>query len=623
MVLRCTVLLTLLSVFVPLHTNAQVDCLGVLGGPAQPGTPCNDSTATAGNDTWNPSCICEGQLIDCNGIPGGTTLPGTACDDGNANTVNDVRSVDCICIGDDFVDCEGVMGGSAWPGTVCDDGDPLTTTELWSSSCVCMVPWTDCASVQFGYHIPGFPCDDANPWTEDEVWSAACVCIGDSINLVSGVIFFDVDQNGTYGAGDFPVPNRTLHTSPGNTSTVSIANGTYTLVLQAGTHELIVSPGAADHQSGMPYTVTFANGGNSSSGHDLALTATAPLTDLGVHGAFGPARPGFNTGFHIYVTNMGNRRIDGSVVFAFDPLQQFVSSNPAATVNGNTLSWDLDTLELGEFVHMAATVYTPTSAAIGTPIQYTAQLTTPDDNPANDLWSASPLVVASNDPNDIQVTPVVLSPQEVADGTPVTYTIRFQNTGTFLAEHVRLIDSLPAELNTATFTFLGSTHACTAQLAAGVLDLRFDHIMLPDSGTDLLLSNGAAMFQFTPQLTLPLGTVVANRADILFDFNPPVRTNDAVFTVEQSTGIGISAPTWEPQLRPNPASDMLHVQLPALQGAPVGVRVIDQSGRVLRDLVHPSGTTLSMALDGLADGIYNVQVTGDGLSVNKRFVKQR
>jgi len=51
--------------------------------------------------------------------------------------------------------------------------------------------------------------------------------------------------------------------------------------------------------------------------------------------------------------------------------------------------------------------------------------------------------------------------------------------------------------------------------------------------------------------------------------------------------------------------------------------VIDQGGRVVRDLVHPSGSTLSIALDGLSDGLSGVQVSGDRRSAIKRFVKQR
>lgn len=75
------------------------DCLGQVGGPALPGTACDDNDATTGDDTWSTSCVCEGLLIDCENAPGGPALPGTACDDNDPNTFNDIWSPNCLCEG--------------------------------------------------------------------------------------------------------------------------------------------------------------------------------------------------------------------------------------------------------------------------------------------------------------------------------------------------------------------------------------------------------------------------------------------------------------------------------------------------------------------------------------------
>ncbi|MEZ4756938.1 MAG: hypothetical protein R2817_08935 [Flavobacteriales bacterium] len=57
-------------------TPVTFDCEGVARlGTA--GTPCNDGDASTGNDTWNANCQCVGQVIDCLGVAGGTALPGT------------------------------------------------------------------------------------------------------------------------------------------------------------------------------------------------------------------------------------------------------------------------------------------------------------------------------------------------------------------------------------------------------------------------------------------------------------------------------------------------------------------------------------------------------------------
>jgi hypothetical protein len=75
------------------------------------------------------------QALDCLGVPGGTAVPGTACDDGNTDTQNDVYDNSCACVGED---CLGVLGGNALPGQPCDDNDPGTVNDTWGPGCNCV-----------------------------------------------------------------------------------------------------------------------------------------------------------------------------------------------------------------------------------------------------------------------------------------------------------------------------------------------------------------------------------------------------------------------------------------------------------------------------------------------------
>ena len=94
-------------------------------------------TAVSGDNKFTHPTLCfnsSAPVVDCAGVPGGNAQPGTACDDGNPDTSNDVYNVDCACVGED---CEGVLGGSALPGTPCDDGDPETLDDTWVTGCTC------------------------------------------------------------------------------------------------------------------------------------------------------------------------------------------------------------------------------------------------------------------------------------------------------------------------------------------------------------------------------------------------------------------------------------------------------------------------------------------------------
>jgi hypothetical protein len=71
--------------------NCVDNCPNIAG---QIGSACNDGNATTGNDAINASCVCVGLVIDCAGVPGGSALPGTAC---NVSNLPGIWSAGCVC----------------------------------------------------------------------------------------------------------------------------------------------------------------------------------------------------------------------------------------------------------------------------------------------------------------------------------------------------------------------------------------------------------------------------------------------------------------------------------------------------------------------------------------------
>ncbi|MBK7553694.1 MAG: thrombospondin type 3 repeat-containing protein [Flavobacteriales bacterium] len=163
------------------------DCLGVVGGPALPGTACNDGNAATGNDAWGANCICVGEPIDCLGAVGGSALPGAPCDDGQWDTGLDTYDVNCDCAGL-LYDCTGNPGGSQVAGTPCNDGNANTVNDTYNPFCQCVgVPATD----SDGDGVPnasdncpntpgqiGTTCNDGNACTINDVLNASCLCVG-------------------------------------------------------------------------------------------------------------------------------------------------------------------------------------------------------------------------------------------------------------------------------------------------------------------------------------------------------------------------------------------------------------------------------------------------------------
>jgi hypothetical protein len=238
----------------------------VVGGPTQPGFPCDDGNAATGGDVIDANCQCAGLLLDCLNVPGGTTTIGTSCDDADANTSNDMYTANCICAGTLANDCEGVAGGTAQPGTTCDDGDATTGNDAYGANCTCAGQLIDCEGTIGGFVLPGTPCDDGVACTVNDVRGADCTCNGTTITIgaVTGSIVVVGNTTNVYLVT--PVANATSYnwTLPNGWTTSD--NGAFALVAEVGNTpgdvELCVTAmvGACELTSCVTVTVDFNTG---------------------------------------------------------------------------------------------------------------------------------------------------------------------------------------------------------------------------------------------------------------------------------------------------------------------------------------------------------------------------
>lgn len=226
-------------------------------------------------------------------------------------------------------------------------------------------------------------------------------------------------------------------------------------------------------------------------------------------------------------------------------------------------------------------------------------------------------VTGSYDPNDKQAFPLGSGPDHVVQpGTPLQYTIRFQNTGTDTAFLVVIRDTLSAFLDPGSLQVESSTHPYEVFLLGDLLQFRFANILLPDSTTNPDASCGQITFTLHPRANLPLGTVVENRAAIYFDFNEPIITNTVRRKYDQLFFVSTDEAAGEYRLPvrifPNPFADQATLELPA--DAPAGAyrfELFDMGGRTLKSLTF-SDTCTVISREDLPDGILGWRLTLDG-----------
>jgi len=142
--------------------------------------------------------------------------------------------------------------------------------------------------------------------------------------------------------------------------------------------------------------------------------------------------------------------------------------------------------------------------------------------------------IGSYDPNDKAAYPAGYSDDNfIGNDDELEYHIRFQNTGTDTAFTVVLRDTLSEYLDPTTIRFGTSSHEYIPELLGnGILKFTFENILLPDSSTNLIESNGFIKFTIQQQEGNVPGTVIENSAGIYFDFNEPVITNTIFHTIE-------------------------------------------------------------------------------------------
>lgn len=138
------------------------------------------------------------------------------------------------------------------------------------------------------------------------------------------------------------------------------------------------------------------------------------------------------------------------------------------------------------------------------------------------------------DPNDKMGYPLGYGNRhQISPNLPLTYKIRFQNTGTDTAFRVVILDTLSPLLNPTTLRMQATSHPMRWTLHGGnILEIIYSPMELPDSNVNEPASHGFVTFQIDHIQPLALPSVIENTAAIYFDANAPIITNTTLHTVD-------------------------------------------------------------------------------------------
>ena len=449
---------------------------------------------------------------------------------------------------------------------------------------------------------------------------------GGTYYTIQGNNRYDSNSNGCDDS-DINYPNLKFNLTNGTASGTFISNtsGSYTIPVQAGTHTITPTLENPNYFNVSPASATISFPTTASPFvQNFCITANGIKNDVEV--TIIPievARPGFDAFYKIIYKNKGNQVANGSLSFNFDDtIMDLVTASPSVNTTGtNSLSWNyanllpFETREINLTFNINSPMETPAVNG-GDVLNYTATIIgATDETPNDNIFTLNQTVVNSFDPNDktclegTTITPSMM-------GQYVHYVIRFENTGTFAAQNVVIKDMIDTtKFDITTLVPQTSSHEFVTRITnSNKVEFIFENINLPFDDAN---NDGYVAFKIKTKPTLVLGDTFSNSANIYFDFNFPIVTNNATTTIAILNNQDFEFNSMF-SLSPVPTKDVLMITTKE-SVVMTSVSIYNTLGQLIQVNTNPNET---IDVSGLESGSYFIKIISDKGVATGKFVKE-
>lgn len=445
-----------------------------------------------------------------------------------------------------------------------------------------------------------------------------------SLSIITGNVYCDLNNNGVKDGTDYDLSGMSVKTNPQTflaTSNVAGNFGLYTDVI-GDSLKLVLPSEYCTSNPPMYLTNGVASNQNFGLYIDPAIKdLSVDLTNVDVF------RPGFETTLRLTAKNKGGSDASAEVKLVLDSTLTYLNAQPAYdSQQGDTLIWNSPSLSFLESSTISVHIYTPISGSLGDTVRCFASISPiiEDVVPNDNYYTLSDIIVGSYDPNYKTCSSGEFITLEQVASEELLYTVRFQNTGNFMADNVHISDTLSNFLDLNTFRVISSSHDMRFDLSGtGIVDFNFDDIFLADSTSNEAMSHGFVKYGVKCKPNLSLGNAITNTAYIYFDFNPAIITNKTTTLVTYPiilTTENIHTAITENALivYPNPANDYFTIDARGIDSKNLSVSLFDLRGLLLRtERMNP---IQNISLENLPAGIY-IGVINDENNYSKRSFK--
>lgn len=448
---------------------------------------------------------------------------------------------------------------------------------------------------------------------------------GGDYNIITGNITYDSDNNGCNANNNsFPFNKININDGTDTSSTFTTNSGEYNFYPQDGTFTMTPNIENPSFFNATPVeaTINFPNTNNNLVTQDFCITANGVHNDVEIVVAPTiPARPGFDAQYIITYKNKGNQTLSGDFSFNYDDsVLDYVSATETPTTQTTgQLTWDyVDLLPFeNRSIYLTLNVNSPQETPainIDDVLDFTVLINpiAGDQLPDDNTFNYKQTVVGAYDPNNIKcLEGDILEPTEI--GEYLHYIINFENTGNFTAQNIVVATEIdPTMFDVSTLRVLSSSHDAYVKQKGNLIEIVFESIYLASGG------HGNILLKVQSQDVLVEDDTVTKKANIFFDYNFPIQTNNANTTYQQLLSTTEYEIDQNVTIYPNPVKNWVTI---SSKENIKSVSVFDVQGRVLQTQIGNS-KEIKLDLANRNNGVYFIKIqTEKGINVEK-VIKQ-
>jgi len=450
---------------------------------------------------------------------------------------------------------------------------------------------------------------------------------GGNYNTITGTTRFDENSNGCDTNDEF-FEHMKLKINDGTTTgeTFVKSNGKYDFFTQAGNFTVTAEPETPSLFTITPatFTTNFADNNNTISAQNICVTKNGNVKDLEIIIApVTDARPGFDAVYKLIWRNKGNVTLSGTAILTFENAKMsFISSTLPSTVSGNQVSFNFNNLKpyANSASEITFKINPPTHSTNpvnnGDILTFTANITplSGDTDPDDNSLIYKQTVVGSYDPNDITCLEGNQIPVSMI-GKNLHYVVNFENTGTAPAVNIVVeMDINPDDFDISSLQLQNTSHNTYTKIQGNKVEFMMKDINLA------ALAHGNIVLKIKSKNNLVSGDSVMNKANIYFDYNFPVATNEAVTYIGSATlaATDVKKDDTAINVYPNPTKGDVNIESDSKIHS---IEIYDAQGRIIQKQTGVNSQKTKISIHNNTSGMYILMINTEKGKSMKKVIK--